>query len=72
MLAPTIEEIAKEYDGKLKVCKINIDTAINTASENGIMSIPTVAIFKGGKIVDQIVGVVSKKELAAKFLPFVK
>ncbi|MDD5005379.1 MAG: thioredoxin [Candidatus Omnitrophica bacterium] len=62
-LAPVIEQIAKEYKGKLKVCKLNVDDASNTASNYDIMSIPTLAIFKKGKIVDRIVGALPKAEI---------
>jgi len=63
MVAPTVEKIAKEYKGKLKVCKLNVDEAPKTASHYGIMSIPTLAIFKDGKVVDKIVGAIPKSEL---------
>ena len=66
MVAPTVKTIAKKYKGKLKVCKVNVDEAPKTSSEYGIMSIPTLAIFKGGKVVDKIVGVVPESELAPK------
>ena len=66
MVAPTVEAIAKKYKDKLKVCKLNVDEAPKTSSEYGIMSIPTLAIFKGGKIVDTVVGVVPESELASK------
>lgn len=70
MVAPTIEKIAKEYEGKLKVCKLNVDDASQTASQYGIMSIPTLVIFKGGKVVDKIIGALSKKEVETKLKPF--
>jgi len=63
MIAPTVEAIAKEYEGKLKVYKLNIDEAPETASNYGIMSIPTLMIFKNGEVVDKIIGVVPKSEL---------
>ena len=63
MVAPVVEEIAKEYKGKLKVCKANVDEAPNTASKYGIMSIPTLAIFKNGKVADKVVGALPKYEL---------
>jgi thioredoxin 1 len=69
MVAPTVEKIAKEYKGKLKVCKLNVDEAQETASNYGIMSIPTLAIFKNGKVVDKVIGVVSKKELESVIKP---
>ena len=66
MVTPTVEAIAKKYKGKLKVCKVNVDEAPNTSSEYGIMSIPTLAIFKSGKIVDKVIGVVPESELDSK------
>ena len=61
-LAPVVEHIAKEYKGKLKVCKLNVDEAPQTASRYEIMSIPTVAIFKNGEVVDRIVGALPQSE----------
>jgi thioredoxin 1 len=62
-LAPTIEQIAKEYKGKLKVCKLNVDDAPKTAASYEIMGIPTLAIFRNGKVVDKFVGALPKAEL---------
>lgn len=62
-LAPIIEQIAKEYKGRLKVCKLNVDEAPKTSSSYGIMSIPTLAIFKNGKVMDKFVGALPKAEL---------
>jgi thioredoxin 1 len=61
--APVIEQIAKEYKGKLKVCKLNVDEAPKTASSCDIMSIPTLVFFKNGKVVEKIVGGLPKAEL---------
>lgn len=71
MIAPAVEEIAEEYDGKLKVCKVNVDEAPKTSSEYGIMSIPTLAIFKDGVLADKVIGVVPKTELVSKITPYV-
>ena len=71
MVAPTVEAIAKKYKGKLKVCKVNVDEASKTSSEYGIMSIPTLAIFKNGKVIDKIVGVLSQEELETVIKPHI-
>lgn len=63
MLAPVIEELAKEYTGKVKVAKINTDDHPNAASRYKISAIPTLLFFKGGKVVEQLVGVHSKAEI---------
>ena len=65
MVAPAVEQISREYEGKLKVCKLNVDEASKTASDYGIMSIPTLAIFKKGNVVDRIVGALTKTALEA-------
>ncbi|MBL7197322.1 MAG: thioredoxin [Candidatus Omnitrophica bacterium] len=62
-IAPILEELSKEYDGRVKIAKLNVDEGRNTATNFGIMSIPTLMLFKNGKVVKQVVGVVSKKEL---------
>lgn len=59
-LAPTIEAIASEYKGKIKVGKVNVDEAQLSASRYGVKSIPTVIMFKGGKVLQAIVGVQSR------------
>ena len=66
MIAPTVEEIAKEYAGKLKVCKLNTDENSDIASKYKIMGIPTLMFFKDGDKVDQVVGAVPKPQLKAK------
>lgn len=63
MLAPTIEEIAKEYEGKVKVGKVNIDEYAPLAIKYGVASIPTVILFKDGQVVDKSVGFVPKTTL---------
>ena len=69
MLAPVVEAIAKEYEGKLKVCKLNVDDAPVTATQYSVMSIPTLLLFKEGKVVDKIVGVVPKAAIDSKLKP---
>ena len=64
MLTPVIDELAKEYAGKVKVCKLNVDELSDVASRFGVMSIPTVIVFKEGKVVNQVVGAVPKEKLA--------
>ena len=71
MITPVVKEIAEEYDGKLKVCKVNVDEAPGTSSEYGIMSIPTLAIFKDGVLADKVIGVVPKTELVSKITPYI-
>ena len=71
MVTPVVEEIAKEYQGRLKVCKVNVDDASNTSSSYGIMSIPTLAVFKDGKIVDKIVGAVPKDQLVSMLSQYI-
>jgi thioredoxin 1 len=65
-ISPIVEEIAGEYDGKIKVGKVNVDFANNTASRFGIRSIPSLLFFKEGKVVDTIVGAVPKGEILKK------
>ena len=66
MLGPIVEEIAKEYDGKVVVGKMNTDDNPNVASKFNISAIPSMLFFKGGQVVDQMVGVHSKKDIKAK------
>ena len=66
MVAPTVEEIDREYEGRLKVCKLNVDEGQVTASEYGIMGIPTLAIFKNGKVAEKVVGAAPKAEIVSK------
>ncbi len=66
MIAPTVEELAKEYSGKVRVFKVNTDENPEIASRYKIMGIPTLMFFKEGQKVDQIVGAVPKPQLKAK------
>src|SRR5712692_7592911 len=63
MLAPTVAEIAHDYEGKLKVMKLNVDEAINSAGRYNIRGIPTLLVFKNGQVVEQIVGAVPKDQI---------
>lgn len=65
MLAPAVAQIAEEYAGKVKVCKVNVDEAPELARRFGIMSIPTVLVFKGGQLTEKLVGLRPKAELEA-------
>ena len=64
MVAPVVDEIAQQYDGQVKVVKLNTDENPNVASQYGIRSIPTLMIFKGGQKVDMVVGAVPKTTLS--------
>jgi thioredoxin 1 len=63
MIAPVVEEVAKQYAGKVKVAKVDVDNNTRIATKYDIRSIPTLYIFKGGKIVQTIVGAVPKNQL---------
>ena len=65
MVAPVVEEISKDFEGKIKVFKLNTDENPNVASQYGIRSIPTLMIFKGGQKVDTVVGAVPKATLSS-------
>ena len=65
MVAPVVEEISKDFEGKIKVLKLNTDENPNVASQYGIRSIPTLMIFKGGQKVDTVVGAVAKATLSS-------
>jgi len=62
-IAPVVEELAKEYAGRLKVVKMNVDDNPQTPSRYGVRGIPNLILFKGGKVSDQIVGAVPKAQL---------
>lgn len=67
MLAPTIAEIAEEYSDQVKVCKINVDDAQRLALSFGVESIPTLMVFKNGKVVNTSVGGRSKEQIVSMF-----
>jgi thioredoxin 1 len=63
MVAPIVDELSQEYDGKVKFVKLNTDDNVRTASQFGIRSIPTLLVFKGGEVAGQIVGFRPKSDL---------
>lgn len=71
-IAPVLEEIAEEYEGKLNVCKLNVDDNPGTAEQYEIMAIPTLLLFNHGELVEKIIGVKSKEEIEKTFEPFIK
>ena len=62
-LAPLVEEIAGEYDGRLKVVKVDVDKARTVAAKFAVMSVPTLILFDGGKVKDQVTGLVPKRAI---------
>ncbi len=62
-IAPAVEELAKQYKGKVKIAKMDVDQHQNVPQQYGIRSIPTLLLFKGGRVVDTIVGAVPKSKL---------
>jgi thioredoxin 1 len=67
MIAPVLDELAAEYDGRVKIAKVNIDEYQQLAINYGINSIPTLLFFKGGQVADQVVGMRSKRDLKTSF-----
>ncbi|WP_341540158.1 thioredoxin [Hydrogenispora ethanolica] len=70
MVAPVLEDLAQEFDGRLKIVKVNVDENPNLAAEYGIMSIPTLLIFKDGRKVDSMVGAYPKPTITSKLQPW--
>jgi thioredoxin 1 len=70
MIAPVLEQIAAEYDGKLQVAKLDVDYNGQTAMQYGVMSIPTLMLFKNGEPVERIVGYMPKDRLLDKLRPY--
>ena len=66
MIGPVVEELAKEYAGKMKIGKLDVDSNPNSPSLYGIMSIPSLMFFKDGKVMDQVTGALNKASLKQK------
>ena len=66
MISPIVDEMAAKYDGKITVCKCNVDDASDAPAKYGIRNIPTILFFKGGELVDRSVGALTKPELEDK------
>ena len=64
MLAPTVDQVAQDYEGKAKIFKLNVDDNAETSARYNIRGIPTLLLFKGGEVKDQIVGATSKDHIA--------
>ena len=64
-ISPIVDDLAKQFLGKLKVAKLNVDENPGTPSQYGVRGIPTLILFKGGKVIDQVVGAVPKTRLVA-------
>lgn len=69
MLSPTVDTIAGEYEGKVKVYKLDVQTEAALASKYGVSSIPTLLFFKGGEVADRIVGLKSKNDITSRIDP---
>ena len=69
MIAPFVDAIAEEHAGKLKVLKLDVDKDAAIAARYGILSIPTLILFKGGEVAEQIVGAMPKQQILQKILP---
>lgn len=65
-VAPVIESLAGKYDGKIKFFRVNVDDNPQTAAKYGVMSIPTIMFFKGGEVVETVIGAVSEQALESK------
>ena len=72
MVAPIVEELAKEYSGKIKIGKLDVDENSKVPSNYGIMSIPTLMFFKKGQVLEQLVGALNKADLKRKIEQHIK
>lgn len=72
LLAPTIEALAKEYAGKVSAYQVDIDHSPNLASQYGVMAVPTILLFKGGEVAEQLVGANPKKTYVSKIEALLK
>lgn len=68
-LAPTVHQIAKEYDGRLQVAQLDVDANVNTTMQFQVMGIPTLILFKNGQALERITGLISKDRLIGKLKP---
>src|SRR5512133_476842 len=71
-IAPVVEEIAREYDGRLKVGKVDVDNNPEVSMKFGIRNIPALMVFKGGRVVEQVIGAVHKRNLLDKVTPHIE
>lgn len=69
MIAPVLEDVAKEYEGKLKVAKLDVDQNPELATRYGVQSIPTLIVFKDGEAVERLIGYVPKQKLVERISP---
>jgi len=67
MISPVLDELAAEYDGRIKIAKVNIDEQQGLAAQYGIRAIPTLLLFQQGQVAEQIVGLKSKRDLKVSF-----
>ncbi len=72
MVGPLVEELARQYEGKVKVAKMNVDENVNTPTRYAIRSIPTLLLFKGGELKDTIIGAVGKANIEKALLKLVE
>ena len=69
IIAPTVEELAVEYQGRLKVVKVDVDQNQEVAIRYGVQSIPTLMVFKGGKMVERVLGAIPKPKIVSLIMP---